>query len=74
MDFYRGDEIKSLPKLFKEHLLARAYGWTINDIRSLPDFEFERFVSLAMISERLDNYDVLNAVSIASVGKNLRSL
>ena len=40
----------------------------------MPDFEFERFASLAMISERLDNYDVLNAVSIASLGKPLRSM
>jgi len=62
-----------LPRLFKEHLLAKTYSWTISYIRDLPDFEFERFVSLAMISERLDNYDVLNAVSIASLGKTLRS-
>ena len=40
----------------------------------MPDFESERFASLAMISERLDNYDVLNAVSIASLGKPLRSM
>ena len=63
-----------MPKLFKEHLLAKVYGWTIDSIRSMPDFEFERFASLAMISERLDNYDVLNAVSIGSLGKSLRSM
>jgi hypothetical protein len=63
-----------LPKLFKEHLLAKTYGWTIDNIRSMPDFEFERFASLAMISERLDNYDMLNAVSVASLGKSLRSM
>jgi len=72
INFYRGEEIKSLPKLFKEHLLAKTYGWTIDYMRSLVEFEFERFVSLALISERLDNYDVMNAVSIASVGRSLR--
>lgn len=72
MNFYRGDEIDSLPRLFKEHLLAKAHGWTIHYIRSLADFEFERFVGLAMVSERLKNYDVMNAVSITSVGKALR--
>ena len=74
MDFYKGDEVESLPKLFKEHLLAKAYGWTIHYMRDLEDFEFERFVSLALVSERLDNYDVMNAVSIASVGKSLRGI
>lgn len=74
MAFYRGEEVKSLPRLFKEHLLAKSHGWTIDYIRGLEDFEFERFVHLAVISERYDNYDVMNAVSIASLGKDLRSI
>jgi len=74
MAFYCGEEMKSLPRLFKEHLLAKAHGWTIDYIRSLEEFEFERFVHLAMISERYDNYDVMNAVSVASIGKSLKSL
>ena len=72
-NFYQGEKIESLPRLFKEHLLAKTYGWTISYIRGLPDFEFERFFNLAMVSERLDNYDILNAVSISSIGKTLRS-
>ena len=62
-----------MPKLFKEHLLAKTHGWTIEYIRGLEYFEFERFFNLAMISERYDNYNLMNVMSIASIGKGLRS-
>ena len=44
-----------VPQHLYEHLLARHYGWSLQEIRSMSNYDFQVHLRICLTREKIDN-------------------
>ena len=69
--FFKGQHISGvIPQHLYEHLLARHYGWSLSDIRSMSNYDFQVHLRICMARESSDmeNKSILAGASRSRMG------
>jgi len=54
--FFKGQHIQGMiPQYLYEHLLAHHYGWSLSEIRSMSNYDFQVHLRVCLVRERIEN-------------------